>query len=1122
MTKRMWWGGLAVALALGISACSGADSSGGGEGGGADADVAGGDGAGGDGAGGDGTSGEGGEGGDGTAGDGGGTEGGEDGSILPDIPQGECTPGSAGFECPCTANDDCESGFCVESPIGPVCTVTCLDSCPEGYSCLGILNTFPDIVFICVPDGLKLCAACQVDEQCGSGKCVDIGGSGFCTRDCASDACPLGYTCIDNDVETAGGFAKQCVPDNGACDCNASNDGQTRACSVQNEHGECFGTETCDGGVGWTGCTALDPLPEVCNGVDDDCNGIADDGLPSGQPCTAEVPGVGTCTGVDICLGVDGWLCNAADPSPEVCDFADNDCDGETDEDFKEGAIYGQFDHCGTCNKSCGTGFPNATTKCDAGKEPPQCVVVACDDGYYKLNEFQCVPKTTTLCQACSQDSDCFFDDSRCMALADGKYCGTACEGDGDCPSGYFCGDWDDTKQCQPESGTCSCDGTNPDLKKGCSVTYVDPVDPNAPAYTCSGTQGCLADGWGPCLLPFDDCDGLDNDCDGQTDEDFTDIDGKYFTAEHCGQCDNNCAVLQFANGFGQCDASLAVPGCVLVCQTGFFDVDDNPNNGCECAYVGATDLPDGTDQNCDGVDGQIDAAVFVAKNGDDANTGTIAEPVLTIGKALTLAFAQGKRDVYVATGVYQESVELAEGVSVYGGYSSDFSLRNKVLYETVIMGLPPTAALPGAVNGFDLNGDPADATRVDGFTVFGYDVKTPSGNSYAIYLSNCGAQVSVTNTTIFAGNGGNGLPGGSGQDGGDGNGGSAGGAAKDAGALSCNTTTPGGAGGAKACGGVDVGGGGGGNAICPDYDESGGGLAEGDIDQTSKPTEIGKPGLNSGGDGGESGWDFLVSASGANPCGSCLIPPDGHFWVGEDGGAGTKGTNGTGGGGCTTSEGSVSAGQWVGAKGANGGSGDHGAGGGGGGAGGGVEVSQNCSGTIALFSDLGGSGGGGGSGGCAGSGGAGGGYGGGSFAIFLTWSMSPTSVPALFGNVVHRGSGGSGGNGGPGGVGGIGGDGGVGGIGGAGVENAFCAAQGGYGGRGGDAGHGGGGGGGCGGPSFGIYSAGQGGWDLGAYKSPANTFVPGGAGGAGGLGGASLGLDGSPGQSGQASNTNF
>ncbi len=1050
------------------------------------------------------------------------------------------------------------AGACNGDAANPRCVVA---SCDEGY--------VPYNDFQCgLPPDVG-CQPCGSDADCFGGSCVVLDGQSVCVSPCAEgDApCPSGAIC-----GAAPDGEQRCLPVTGSCTCNAATAGKKRSCQSDDVLGTCYGVETCDAEAGWTGCTAPAPAPEQCNGVDDDCDGLIDEELADeGAPCTNAVEGVGACAGVKTCFGPQGWKCQGPTPEPETCDFKDNDCDGEVDEDFKAGGQYAGFDHCGTCNLSCGAGFPNAAeTACKVFGAQPQCAVETCEPGYTKLNEFQCIPNVATICQPCSTDENCLGEGAACVALAEGGFCGKACQTQGDCPDGYGCQDVGKAShQCVPSSGSCSCDGTNTDLARACSVTWTPP-DPNQPAYTCKGSEQCTADGWGGCQLPVEACDGLDNDCDGAIDEGFKNAQGQYASVQHCGGCNISCLALQAPNTVPACKTGGAVPQCDYECVQGWYDVNGSPVDGCECKPVAGDDLAgDGVDSNCDGIDGDIAEGVFVTKNGDDAAPGTLEAPMLTVSAALARAFQTGKRDVYVATGVYSESVALQAGVGLFGGYSSDFTQRSPLLFETALIGQEPSANEPGTVTAVNLGAASApEPTVLDGFTVFGPNAaNSPGANSYAIYLRNAGSKLLVRNNRVFGNAGGNGQSGGTGGDGTDGVGGAPGLDAKDIVTRSCAASnhTSGGAGGARTCSdGVAVSGGKGGDSTCPVYNSAPG------------AAEAGTAGAGPGaGTGGTAGVDARIQSN--SDCYLCNTPSVGSHEgvIGKSGAAGTLGAAGPG---CSATAGQIVAGHWVGTAGGGGVKGGHGGGGGGGGSGGGVEVTggqctgiptapasccssggagacsdsairscvcaidsyccntawdSQCVAQVDSFGcgvcagiggdDLGGTGGGGGSGGCAGTGGQGGQAGGGSFGVFVTWDAAPASLPVIANNTIRRGAGGSGGAGGPGGAGGVGGAGAPGGGPGDVIGNhLFCASGGQPGGNGGQGGHGGGGGGGCGGSTWGLYVWQAGGSaNLGAYKT-GNSFVAGAQGGAGGAGGPSLGQSGTAGATGAAADTNF
>ena len=134
-------------------------------------------------------------------------------------------------------------------------------------------------------------------------------------------------------------------------------------------------------------------------------------------------------------------------------------------------------------------------------------------------------------------------------------------------------------------------------------------------------------------------------------------------------------------------------------------------------------------------------AGIYIATTGDDANTGTDRTvPKLTVQAAIDAA-ALMDRDVYMSDGVYAESLILADGVSIYGGFLHTTWERDTVSFRS--------SALGGTIA---IDGGGVNNLLIDGITINSANATTAGDGSYAVRLVS--SSVAFNDCIITAGNG--------------------------------------------------------------------------------------------------------------------------------------------------------------------------------------------------------------------------------------------------------------------------------------------------------------------------------------------------------------------------------
>ncbi len=491
---------------------------------------------------------------------------GEDSGPLPlDCPGGPM--------CECEVNGDCDNSQCIDTPNGKQCAETCITSCSDekNFKCATVESTGGDVTTICVPKYGRMCDPCTESKACKSlglsdSLCVVHGeGGAFCGVGCELDAeCQTGFTCKQvTSIEKIKG--KQCVPkapagseaEFGDCTCSdaAVKQKLQTACYIENIGNDgkvslCKGKRVCLV-AGLTKCTAPKPEAEVCDGIDNDCDGDTDENsCDDSNACTTDA-----CKSEGKCIHIDmsGTPCNADD---NVCTANDacqqglcipgalKDCNDNNP------CTKDACDMATGCTKSNDNGAPcDDDNPCTVGDT---CNGGSCDKGKSK----DCSTGNSCVAGSCSpSDGKCkYVDQAKGTPCEDGNVCtiGDGCSGKGNACLAGSAKDCNDGKACTTDS--CA-------AKEGCKhVANSIPCDDGAPCTLndvckdgkCTAGPGKVCDDKEGCTV--DSCEPKSGDCQYL---------GLPLQASPCNADDSACTKGDACNG-GKCQA-----GKQVICDDG-------------------------------------------------------------------------------------------------------------------------------------------------------------------------------------------------------------------------------------------------------------------------------------------------------------------------------------------------------------------------------------------------------------------------------------------------------------------------------------------------------------------------------------------------------------------------
>ena len=574
-------------------------------------------------------------------------------------------------------DNDC-SGV-IDDNIAPVLTTCGVGVCTGNAGLLSCLAG--SLVDSCDPSAGATAEVCDaLDNDCNA--VVDDGiaavattcGVGVCTGNAGLLSCLAG-SLVDSCDPLGGASAEVCdALDN---DCNDVVDDGIADIATGSGVGECQSQiQSCSGGAFTIVQTAIVPATELCDGLDNDCNDVVDDGIAD----IATGSDVGECQSqIQSCSGgAFAIIQTAIGPATELCDGLDNDCNDVVDNGIADILSGSDVGECQSQIQSCSggaftivqTAIGPATELCDgldndcndvvdngiadilSGSDVGECQsqIQSCSGGAFTIVQTAIGP-ATELCDGLDNDCNDVVDNGIADILS-GSDVGECQSQIQSCSGGAFT-----IVQTAIGPATELCDGLDNDCNDVVDNGIADILSGSDVGECQSQIQSCSDGAFAiiqTAIGPATElCDGLDNDCNDVVDNGIADIvtgsnvgecqseiqscSGGAFTivqtaigpaAELCDGLDNDCndvvdngiADIATGSGVGECQSQIQS------CSGGAFTI-------IQTAIVPATELCDGLDNDCNAVvdDGELNISANTHTVGAGTHPGSTKDPLAGI-----------------------------------------------------------------------------------------------------------------------------------------------------------------------------------------------------------------------------------------------------------------------------------------------------------------------------------------------------------------------------------------------------------------------------------------------------------------------------------------------------------